>query len=615
MTLAQYWYVIRRYGAKLVIVVIMIPASVFVFSSLLLFVAPKYSSSVEVTLLPSTGELSFTKNFFGGTRERQANALNKTAREYIKSRPVIERALEIVPIKATEEPSAHIDDGYLDGYLEGVFSVYDQVSSFLKRAYYTINSGSFVTPDPRTALIEKLQRAIDVTSIEGSFILRIEVTLSDPDKTAAFANALAAAYVDLSSEQATVAARDIKAKLAEQIGVRQEILETLVEEEFDLRRQLGALSLEDERMSLIKTLESERLILSSDMVEREQLEIRLAYFERRRVTKRQRDVLRSIDEEISLINARREELSRRIEVRSQITRDLRKSIDELAEKERPFLKFQRKRALIEREIENLSEPIAALELASSQEAGKVRVINAAQPPIYPKSPKVIRNTMLAAIAGVLIAGMGVVLIDATSHEVRTMTDLRKIVGERALAVLPGKIVNKLARSDWKLRESDWRELTLLGSQLEQRLAILGDLDGEVIVVTGFGRDALISGTALTIGTAIALRGIKVSCGLPGVEDRTHPPEDRINGNLSLLDAGTRASTNAQVHFRCVDPVSAEFKWIIVTRQCGSLICAIPAGQLPEGTLQQFCSEALRNGVQKVSFVMVQTSSPSLVGAG
>jgi uncharacterized protein involved in exopolysaccharide biosynthesis len=615
MALAQYWYVIRRYWAKLVLVVILIPASVFVFSSLLLFAAPKYSSSVDVTLLPSTGELSFTKNFFGGTRERQANAFVKTAKEYIKSRPVIERALEVVSIKATEEPSAGINDGYLDGYLEGVFSVYDQVSSFLKRIYNTINSGKFVALDPSTALIEKFQRATDIKSVEGSFILRIEVTLSDPDMAAAFANALAAAYVDLSSEQAAVAARDIKAKLAEQIGMRQEILENLVEEEFELRRQLGALSLEDERMSLIKTLESERLVLTSDIVEREQLEIRLVYFERTRTTERQRDVLHNIDEEISLINARREELSRRIEVRSQITRDLRKSIDELAEKERPFLKFQRKRALIEREIENLSEPIASLELASSQEAGKVRVINAARPPIYPNSPKVIRNTMLAAIAGVLIAGMGVVLIDAASHAVRTMTDLRRIAGERALAVLPGKLVNKLARSDWKLRESDWRELASLGSELEQRLAILGDLDSKVIVVTGFGRDALISGTALTIGTAIALRGIKVSCGLPGVEDRADPPEDRINGNLSLLKAGTRASTNAQVHFRCVDPVSADFKWITVTRQCDSLICVVPAGQLPEETLQQFCSEASRNGVQKVSLVVVETSSPSLVRAG
>ena len=610
MTLAQYWYVIRRYWAKLAVVVILIPASVFVFSSLLLFVSPKYLSSVDVPLLPSTGELSFTKDFFGGTRARQANAFDKTAKEYIQSRPVIERALEIVPIKATKELSANVDEGYLGG----VFSVYRQVSSFLKRTYNTINSGKFATPDPNTALIEKLQRATKVVSVEGSFILRIEVTLSDPDKAAAFANALASAYVDLSSEQAEAAARDVKAKLAEQIGMRQEILEDLVEEEFELRRQMGALSLEDERRSLIKTLESERLFLSSDVVEREQLEIRLVYFEQRRVTESQRDVLQNIDKEISLINARREELSRRIEVRSQITSGMRKSIDELAEKERPFLKFQRKRALIKQEIENLSEPMASLELASSQETGKVRVINAARPPIYPTSPKVIRNTVLAAIAAILIAGMGVVLIDVMSHTVRTMTDLRRIAGERALAVLPGKFVDKLARSDWKLRKSDWRELASLGSDLEQRLAMLGDLDTEVIVITGFGRDALISGTALTIGTAMALRGIKVSCGLPGVEDRAEPPEDRINGNLSLLEVGTRASTNAQIRLRCVSPVSAEFKWIAVTRQCDSLICAIPAGLLPEETLQQFCAEASRNGIQKISFVIVETLSPSLVRA-
>ncbi len=608
MTLLQYWYVVRRYWPKLLLIVILIPVSVFAISTVLLFTAPKYTSAVDVTLLPSSGELSFTKNFFGGTREKQAHALDATAKEYIRSAPVIERALQIIYTGETAESSKNFDRRYLGD----VITVFGQVKSFLRRVYHTLNSGRFVAPDPDAALIAKFQRTIDVQSVEGSFILRIQVTLSDPDVAAAFANAFAAAYVEFSSEQAAAAARDIKEKLAEQIELRQEALEKLAAEEFQLRRELGALSLEDERTSLLGTLENERLALSSDIVENEQLDIRLTYFEQRRTAERQREALQKIDEEISLINVRREELKRRIEVRSTVVNDLRINIEQLAETESSFLRFRRQQGLLETEIENLASPIASLELAGSQESGKVRVINSARPQRYPESPKVIRNTMLAAIAGILIAAMGVVLIDAGSGSVRTMTDLRRLAGERALAVLPGKFVDRLSQSDWKLPESDWRELTSIGSKLEQRLAILGDLDSEVIVVTGFGKEALVTGTALTIGTAIALSGIKVSCGLPDVEGRLDPPEDRINGNLSLMNGGTRDSTNAQIHIRCVDPVSADFRWIIVTRQCDSLICAVPSGQLPEETLQRFASEARRNGVGKVSFVVVETSSPSLI---
>ena len=208
MDLSQYWYVIKRYRAKLVVVVILIPVSVFVFSSLLLFVAPQYSSSVDVTLLPSTGELNFAKQFIGGTWEKQARALITTAKEYIRSRPAIERALEVASIKTAKEPSADNDKGYFGGYLEGALSLYDQASSFLNRIYNKINSGKFVTLDPTTAIIQKYQRAVAVKSVEGSFILRIEVTLSDPDMAAAFANALAAAFVALSADQAVAAAQD-----------------------------------------------------------------------------------------------------------------------------------------------------------------------------------------------------------------------------------------------------------------------------------------------------------------------------------------------------------------------------------------------------------------------
>lgn len=590
------------------LVLILIPASAFAYSTVLLFVAPKYKSAVDISLLPSADELSFTKNFIGGTREKQANVLDETAMEYIKSRPVIERAIQALSVNKSAAPAKAAEPGYFDS----LFSIFDRVKYTFKRLYTIVNSGKFIPPEPSTALVEKYKKAIRLNQIHGSFLLQIEVTLSDPDRAAAFANSLAAAYVEFASEEAAAAARDIKNKLTEQIEVRRKALEDLAEEEFQLRQKLGALSLEDERMSLIKTLESERLILSSDIVEREQLETRLAHFEQKRATEQRREVIQKIEQEVSLNEARKEELKRRIQVRSEVVNKLRKDIDELAKQETEFSKFRRKQELLEQEIAHLGAPIPSLELAGSRESGTVRVINVARPQTYPDSPKVIRNTILAAIASFLIAGIGVVLSDAFSRSVRTLADLRRIAGERALAVLPGRLVGKLARSNWRLRRSEWRRLATMGTELEERLAILGDLDSEVIVVTGFGREQLVSGVALTIGAAMALSGIKVSCGLPDLRGRGDPPEDKINGNLSLVDAGIRASTNAQIHFRCVDPISADFRWVIVTRQCDSLICAVPAGQLPEETLRQFRSEASRNGIQNVSFVMVETDSPSLV---
>jgi uncharacterized protein involved in exopolysaccharide biosynthesis len=412
MTIESYLRLLKIYRWKILAFVFFVAALSFIGSFAKLLIAPSYVSSVEITLLPETSEMSFAKEVLGGTTDAQFNAINKTVAEIINSRPVLTRAIEIANSKSGQQSGSNVDDQKAG--IPGVTWLLDLARGARDTfgAWYNyLNSGSPAWQgSPEEALLDRYSKAIKVQNVEGSLVLRVSVTLESPEGAANFANALVAAYIQHTTQRASEASQRISGKFDALIAGKQAELDKIIEEEFLLRRKLGSLTLEEQRQSLAKTLEAGRDVLAADVVENEQIKIRLAYAEERRRGEGQRELLQKIDEEIYTNKARQEELGRRIQMRRGLNDELQSKLTQLAENEQPFLTYKARQAALQQEIDTLRRMSVSPAVSSAAAGGRIQVINEARVPVYPDSPKVIRNTQIGFILGILIAGMWLVLL-------------------------------------------------------------------------------------------------------------------------------------------------------------------------------------------------------------
>ncbi len=597
----HYTQLLRLYWRPLLAVVFLLPATVSIASIALLMASPKYTSVARVTMLPSEGELAFSSSFFGGTRKSQANVLSSTHKEYLKSWPVVQRALGSIPKKNDPQPVENFDGDFISKVIQQM----REGRRLLVALFNFANSGGSEFEDPEAAAIKKYQDSIELESVEGTFILQIKVTLSDPNLAADFANALAAAYAERAFEQASDAATILKEKLAAEVRLRQAALEDLAEREFQLRKNLGALSLEDKRLSLKNALETERAVLTEDRVEKEQIEVRHAIFEKKMVSSLDRETKERFVAELDLIEARSRELDRRISVRSEIIENLNFELDLIAEKEKPLLEIGRKRQSLEGEIAEFRGPVASLELAGSGELSKLRIISPARPSSLPSSPKVLLNMLKGLIAGIFLSLSGLVAVDLLSNKIRTVTDLRRVVGNEILGFLPRRLTRAVIARRGAFNRSLRQSLEKLGASMELLFSVKGFFSSPSINVTGFGSRASISHVGLAIAAALASTGKKVSCRLPHSENDADFEHLAVAGSVSVVRDDAEVPTDSQVHIECLEPVSADFDWTAQGPYSRSLICAVPSGTLLEDTIRMFQEEAPRSGLATPLFLLVE----------
>jgi capsular polysaccharide biosynthesis protein len=408
MTIEGYLRLFAFYKWKILSFVLLAGILAFAASSVLLTTSPKYVSSVDLTLLPESSELSFVRGVLGGTTDSQFNAINKTVAETIYSRPVMLKAIKIVASEKGASGSLPEKEG---GAINGLItSLKTAVTSFSAITKY-LNSGSAArTMSAQDAQLEKYRSAVVVENVEGSLVIRIRATLEDPNEAAALANALAEAYVEQAGEQSDIAAQRIGSRFEALISRKQEELSKILEEEFLMRKQVGSLAPEEQRQSLARTLEAGRDALTADVVENEQLKIRLAYAEERRQRESQRDIIQRIDTELYATRSQLEEIRRRIEMRQNLNADLQKRLTLLAENEQPFLSFKTRQAAAQQEIDELRRMSISPAVSGTSGGARIKIINRAIPPAYPDSPKVLRNTGLGLTLGLLLAAIAVVFL-------------------------------------------------------------------------------------------------------------------------------------------------------------------------------------------------------------
>jgi len=141
--LQHYLQLLRHYRFLALTVIVVVTALAAVSSALLLALSPVYTATATVAVIPTQAEYSFGSEVSRGP-SGTARVLTATYIEYLKSRPVVARALEKLRPQIGEDgsPSSAFARFVTDG------------SSFVRRMYRIVDSGRFVPigqrakPDP-----------------------------------------------------------------------------------------------------------------------------------------------------------------------------------------------------------------------------------------------------------------------------------------------------------------------------------------------------------------------------------------------------------------------------------------------------------------------------------
>lgn len=237
MIFKHYLELLRWYRWHVLVIIVLSTVTFGLIGYFQLKTAPKYTTAASVLLIPSEAELEF--GLSDTTRRAGVQAMSETYMEYVKSRPVIETALAKIDAEmqqATEEPAQP------SAPTSGFAALAERARSVLsgiKRKLTEFNTGTYVETPPDQKRVSEIQQAITVSNVASTHILRIQVTLDDPEYAALVANTLAEAYVERVTEQSNSDADELEAYLQKQISEKEAKLEELRAEKARLDERYG----------------------------------------------------------------------------------------------------------------------------------------------------------------------------------------------------------------------------------------------------------------------------------------------------------------------------------------------------------------------------------------
>ena len=590
----HYLELIRYYRVPTLVFVVVATVLALAGGTLRLAVSPVYTATASVAVLPTAAEFEFGRDTGAGTRSA-TYGLAATFMEYFRSRPVVEAALD--KIAAGSDGGAVEEPG-------GIAGLAKKTARGLSKLYRRLDSGGHHTKSPREKDIERLSEAIRLEPVPSSFILRVSVRLEDPADAAAAANALAASYAERVSDQFASSAGEIGGFLQHQIELRESEMKALNAREEELRRGFGSASLETERLRLLDTRERDRQELMAAQAELEMAEAELEMLTEANPLQSGRSVA-ELNTARALAASRRQAAERTIQLRRESLAGIDATLAAVENKEEPLTEVQRRIVVVSEQLAELQTRMLTTNLAGTSAMATVRVIDPAVAPLYPESPRVVRDTVVVMIAALLLSLVFVVMADTLSETVKTTAELDRITGTRNPGFLPdGEITSTAPLSEERVKRSS-RRLTRFGADLERGLVLLGDGDERVVLVTGFAEPERIGVAATTVGAALAARGLHVSCTLPkGVA----PIQRARQLVLGRLDFSERTESDDPDGLRVVGlaPVSARLRFADPSTNARPMVCVVPVGQVDERDVAAFHERARQAGVTPVVFALVRS---------
>lgn len=501
MSFQHYTELVKRYYRLVIIIVGGVTLCTAALSALLLFVTPLYRSTARVTILPTQAELIFTQRFLQGSTYNPADLMVQTHVEHLLSRPVAERTLE--RLKASTPAPQEEEEEAQEGWRAELKALVQSAVRRMRVVYNILNAGEYIEPPFREVELDDLRDAIDVRMIEGSFILELGASTSSPRASSLIANSLAEAYVDRNREVVGLTATSLTDYLQSEIEARQRELDLLFSQEINLRDSLEVVDPSNEINALTRLLDQERLDLQSDAAAVAELDARIvslrgagpAYLRQGRLEDGQILLQQAVQDQAAAEG--------RLIQRRNAVADMESRLRKLHEHELTLSLLQRQSDQTKQEMSDLRSRIVDVELSKASAIGQVRIIDPAIAPTYPTFPKVATNTAVAVVAGLLLAGFLLVLIDTFSSTVKTSSDMRRLVGERFLGTIPKSILRLTGKGTGPRR----REVADFAAATGERLTLLGPVDQSWISVVGIGDEQAARNGAIAIAAAHAAADI------------------------------------------------------------------------------------------------------------
>jgi len=213
----DFFRLFRKAKVPIILCTLAVGVGVFFFSRSEIQSAPDFTSATEIELLPGEMQLSFTRNALGGSRDAQIASVVRSISEELTSDDVLARAVTNVfggiPATASEQTQTNS-------------------AGAGRRFLNWLNYGG--TPPEGQDPLAHYREAIDIASIDGSFVLRISATLPDPQHAAQLANAIFVSYEEKQLAEIEATAASVRSAFIERITRADDELQALVAREVEI---------------------------------------------------------------------------------------------------------------------------------------------------------------------------------------------------------------------------------------------------------------------------------------------------------------------------------------------------------------------------------------------
>ncbi len=380
--------------------------------------SPTYTSSTDIRILPSRAELIFARESLGGSSTAQTTALIRTFKGVIRSDEVMRSALANMP---NAPLTYHADGGAGCSGIGGVICT-------------ILGTGANANALAAENSLDFYREAIAINDVEGSFIMRLSVTLPDRQASADFANGLIKAYnasvLESDDSVSAMIGNDFVTRLSE----LESQYEGLLKEEISLRETIGALSLEADVTRLQNLLQTQSAALNQDEIELVALERRLSALKVARAPQQVAEASPAAESAIGgapsglaapvrptpsplslgairlptqpeLIQVDIDALEVQIETRQRIIMDLRSEIEGATRKQITLRPVVTEQAAVLDSISDIKSRLYAPSTTNVSNAATAAVLRSAGAPLSADPPSAIQAGLVGGVGSMILASL------------------------------------------------------------------------------------------------------------------------------------------------------------------------------------------------------------------
>lgn len=465
--ISHYRELIVLYRLRIVLGMLVAGVVAWILSSILLAKSPAYEASVVMNMQPSEEALSFNREFLGVSQFNPATIIAQTHVERLLSAPVAKITL------------ARLAEGS-DGAAPPAPTALSEFKLWLWKTWTRLNYGEYrPLPQDRTDL-NLLLEALDVDVVEGSYILRLKVTHENPEMAARIANIHASSYIDIASREFQSETSRTADIIRTRLDAREAEVSALYVKRDSLRSEYDISDVRRQSELLMLTLQDTELKLADNRMQQQIQTERLSELEQLTGSRSERDrgPARAIQEELDT-------LVQQIDFRTRQVADQSARLSSLSSREAEFENLATDLVSAQDDLDSLRQQLLTFELGEQVRANQVQIFAPAEAPIYPSSPKVFVNTVVATVAGGMLLFLFVVVQDIFGSRIRTTNDLLSVVGDRTLPhgdpILAGQRRGRLGLR----RFGRARRMRRFTEVFGQRMSVESGWASGQILVTGY----------------------------------------------------------------------------------------------------------------------------------